>query len=106
MSTKIDLNTPVTDIYGEPAMKPLEDGTKKPFLVRDAIVESLMFIGRDENVDGKTKLERHELALKVVNSEGEYEFKDGEPTKILEQIGKAYPQSIALYGFMHNIFNL
>lgn len=104
----IDLKTIVCDIYGKPAKRPTGLEAPEPefedFTVKHAIVDCLMYSERDEKLSNDVKIKRYNLAQEIVENDA-FEFKDEQKVMIMDLVPKAFPQSVALYGFMFNVFN-
>lgn len=64
---------------------------RKPLTLRRVLINALTGMFPDEqNLDGETKLERFELAMKVKNGEEPVDFTPEEVTEMRKLVSKAY----------------
>jgi hypothetical protein len=101
-------DTVVTNFDGEPFKAPTAigaDGRAIPgtedLTLRDVCVNSLLSTKRGDEIDGKTKLERYELAKRIHEANGEVELSSEEVTMVKNLVSVFF--GIAVYGFCDHV---
>tara|TARA_Y100000310_G_scaffold319626_1_gene375117 strand:- start:1134 stop:1550 length:417 start_codon:yes stop_codon:yes gene_type:complete len=77
-------------------------GLQVPFRVADAVCDALTAVIEGEKLDGKTKIERFDLARRVIAG-GEQSFTVTEASQIIKAADTLY--GVLVYGQIHAIFD-
>lgn len=85
MSVKVDLNTKALDFDGEPVQKAR---TEEHLRLRDIFITALT--AQFRQTSGEKQVEQFDLALKLKNTDGEYDFSNKEAAMLEELVASAF----------------
>ena len=88
---KVNLDMEILDIKGNPIVIQGEEG----FLtLKDVCINAILLEEQDEKIEGKEKVRRYQLALKI-NEGGTLNFSVEDLTLLKEKVGKMYTILVA-----------